>query len=241
MTRRRRTVIAAVAIGVVALVAGVMWRAVSDETGGSSARLDGTTLLALALPDTSGREQPLKQWKGKLLVVNFWATWCEPCREEMPRFVKLQDEYGDKGLQFVGIAIDQVGQGAAILLGDSPQLPDADRRLWGDRTLQVDGKPIRCAAVHRGHRPRRSHRSYSAGTYQRRPTSANNQSIAVKITLISRKSPNRSSLLRRGSVLPFTIGRRDRRACAWAPTKTRAQSCWTLIRDQGKLRLSASH
>ncbi len=108
MTRRRRTIIASVAIGVVALVAGVMWRAVSDETGGSSKRLDGTTLLALALPDTSGREQPLKQWKGKLLVVNFWATWCEPCREEMPRFVKLQDEYGDKGLQFVGIAIDQV-------------------------------------------------------------------------------------------------------------------------------------
>ena len=42
-----------------------------------------------------------------MLIVNFWATWCEPCREEMPRFVKLQDQYGAKGLQFVGIAIDQ--------------------------------------------------------------------------------------------------------------------------------------
>jgi thiol-disulfide isomerase/thioredoxin len=108
MTRRRWIVLTAVGLGVLALVAGVTWRVVSDDTGSSSARLDGTTLLALALPDTAGREQPLKQWKGKVVVVNFWATWCEPCREEMPRFVKLQDEYGDKGLQFVGIAIDQV-------------------------------------------------------------------------------------------------------------------------------------
>jgi thiol-disulfide isomerase/thioredoxin len=106
MTRRHWTVLAAATIGLLALVAGVTWRTVSDDTGGSSARQDGTSLLALTLPDASGREQPLKQWKGKVVVVNFWATWCEPCREEMPRFVKLQDEYGDKGLQFVGIAID---------------------------------------------------------------------------------------------------------------------------------------
>jgi thiol-disulfide isomerase/thioredoxin len=40
-------------------------------------------------------------------VINFWATWCEPCREEIPVFVKLQDSHGAKGLQFVGISIDQ--------------------------------------------------------------------------------------------------------------------------------------
>jgi thiol-disulfide isomerase/thioredoxin len=49
----------------------------------------------------------LDQWRGKVLVVNFWATWCAPCREEMPEFVKAQREYGGKGLQFVGIAVDQ--------------------------------------------------------------------------------------------------------------------------------------
>jgi thiol-disulfide isomerase/thioredoxin len=61
----------------------------------------------------AGREQALEQWRGKVLVVNFWATWCAPCREEIPDFVRLQDELGAKGLQFVGIAIDQadkVGQ-----------------------------------------------------------------------------------------------------------------------------------
>ena len=64
-------------------------------------------LFGVTLPDAAGREQPLAQWKGKVVVVNFWATWCTPCREEMPEFVKAQRELGDKGLQFVGIAIDE--------------------------------------------------------------------------------------------------------------------------------------
>ncbi|SRR6266567_910836 len=68
---------------------------------------DASTLLALSLPDAEGAEQSLTQWKGKVLVVNFWATWCDPCREEMPEFVRAQSEFGDRGLQFVGIAVDQ--------------------------------------------------------------------------------------------------------------------------------------
>jgi len=67
---------------------------------------DTTALLALALPDPAGHPQPMAQWRGKVLVVNFWATWCAPCREEMPDFVRAQDEYGAKGLQVVGIAVD---------------------------------------------------------------------------------------------------------------------------------------
>jgi thiol-disulfide isomerase/thioredoxin len=68
---------------------------------------DASALLALSLPDTSGQAQALSQWKGKVMVVNFWATWCEPCRKEMPEFVLAQRELGPKGLQFVGIAVDQ--------------------------------------------------------------------------------------------------------------------------------------
>ncbi len=64
-------------------------------------------MTGLALPDVDGQEQRLAQWHGKVMVVNFWATWCEPCREEMPEFVKAQTALGGKGLQFVGIAIDQ--------------------------------------------------------------------------------------------------------------------------------------
>src|SRR5690242_4909555 len=68
---------------------------------------DATNLLALSLPDTQGAKQPLAQWRGKVLLVNFWATWCAPCRDEMPEFVRAQHDLGPRGLQVVGIAIDQ--------------------------------------------------------------------------------------------------------------------------------------
>ena len=59
------------------------------------------------LKGLDGRVHTLAEWKGKVVVLNFWATWCPPCREEMPEFVRLQQELGGRGLQFVGVAIDE--------------------------------------------------------------------------------------------------------------------------------------
>jgi len=78
-----------------------------EQRNESPAPAAATGLMGLALPDVTGKEQRIDQWKGKVIVVNFWATWCAPCREEMPEFIKAQSEYGAKGLQFVGIAVDQ--------------------------------------------------------------------------------------------------------------------------------------
>ena len=64
----------------------------------------------MRLPDLKGQDQALSQWRGQVLVVNFWATWCVPCREEIPGFVRLQARYGARGLKFVGIAIDDVAK-----------------------------------------------------------------------------------------------------------------------------------
>ena len=102
----KRIGLAFVAAAVLALGAGAAWRHFTSD-GARSAATNGATVLALDLPDVAGVDQRLSQWKGKILVHNFWATWCEPCREEMPRFVTLQRQFGEKGLQFVGIAIDQ--------------------------------------------------------------------------------------------------------------------------------------
>ena len=67
-------------------------------------------VLAAPLADMKGGSQRIGQWRGRVLVINYWATWCAPCREEIPIFVRLQERYGDRGLQFVGIAIDQPGK-----------------------------------------------------------------------------------------------------------------------------------
>jgi len=72
------------------------------------------TLQRASLPDLAGHSQALAQWKGKVVLVNFWATWCAPCREEIPLLVAKQNELGDRGLQVVGIAIDQADKVTAF-------------------------------------------------------------------------------------------------------------------------------
>lgn len=63
-------------------------------------------LSSLKLPDLEGKEQSLAQWRGKVLVVNFWATWCPPCRAEIPEFARISFKYAGKDVQFVGISMD---------------------------------------------------------------------------------------------------------------------------------------
>ncbi len=70
----------------------------------------GAAVYGVSLPDLGGTQQSLRQWQGKVLVVNFWATWCAPCREEMPELVTAQTKYGPRGLQIVGIGIDDAAK-----------------------------------------------------------------------------------------------------------------------------------
>lgn len=62
------------------------------------------------LPDLNGIQHNIREWHGKVVVLNFWATWCPPCRRETPLFVELQEELGPQGLQFVGVAIDKINK-----------------------------------------------------------------------------------------------------------------------------------
>jgi thiol-disulfide isomerase/thioredoxin len=103
---RRRWVIAATAAAAAAVIAGVYVGQRNRPEDASLVGRDAGALLGVTLPDVNGVQQPLAQWRGKVLIVNFWATWCAPCREEMPEFIRVQQELGPMGLQFVGIAAD---------------------------------------------------------------------------------------------------------------------------------------
>jgi peroxiredoxin len=60
------------------------------------------------MPDVTGKQRNIKEWDGKVLAVNFWATWCEPCKQEITDFNILQQQYANKGFQFVGVALDDL-------------------------------------------------------------------------------------------------------------------------------------
>ncbi|MEO7741868.1 MAG: TlpA disulfide reductase family protein [Usitatibacter sp.] len=64
-------------------------------------------LYAATFDDESGQRQPLGQYQGRVLVLNFWATWCGPCRDEMPGFARLHARWKDKGVQFVGLSTEE--------------------------------------------------------------------------------------------------------------------------------------
>jgi len=66
----------------------------------------GSQRPEFAAADLNGRLRNIKEWDGKLIFLNFWATWCPPCLKEIPEFIELQKTYGDQGFQIIGIAID---------------------------------------------------------------------------------------------------------------------------------------
>lgn len=95
------------------------------------------TPVVFALPDVDGRTRSLSEWKGRLVLVNFWATWCPPCREEIPLFVEAQRRHGAAGLQVVGIAFDAAAEVATYAHGKNINYP---LLIGGEQFLKIMGQ-----------------------------------------------------------------------------------------------------
>lgn len=81
---------------------------VAPQLSPEEAQAEVDAIIALTLDDLDGVPQSMAQWRGKILVVNYWASWCKPCVDEMPAFSRLHGRYAAQGVQFVGIGIDEV-------------------------------------------------------------------------------------------------------------------------------------
>ena len=86
----------------------------AGSDAGKTAEVVGTSRPKLSLEGLDGKTHSLDEWRDKVMLVNFWATWCPPCQREMPAFRELQSEYGEDGLVVVGIAIDRRDKVAAF-------------------------------------------------------------------------------------------------------------------------------
>jgi thiol-disulfide isomerase/thioredoxin len=101
MQAARRKALLLAGIGAAAAVAGGVAAALFMQAESGAARL-----LAMPLADLGGSTRRLVDFGGRVRVCNFWATWCAPCREEIPLLVAAQQQYGKRGLRVIGIAVD---------------------------------------------------------------------------------------------------------------------------------------
>ena len=106
-----------VAAGVIALLAIMVWADRKFPPAGAPSAGAGTPNTptdapTVTLKDVNGNDVTLAQYKGKVVLVNFWATWCEPCKVEIPWMIEFQQKYSPRGFTILGVSMDEEGKKA---------------------------------------------------------------------------------------------------------------------------------
>ena len=134
----------------------------SGGDGGSCPADAKAANLDFTVKDMHGKDVSLASYKGKVIVLDFWATWCPPCKAEIPGFVELQNQYGSQGLQIVGVSVDdpieKLGPFASefkmnypVLVGlGRDDLQDAFGPMWGIPTTFVINRDGKICKKHSG-------------------------------------------------------------------------------------------
>ena len=132
--------------------------------GASAEQLQGKTAPDFTLKARSGENIKLSELRGQVVMVNFWASWCGPCRKEMPKLDKLQDEYADYGFTILGVNLDEDRAKAEKLLAHVPVdftiLWDPESRVG--ELYNVDAMPS-TVLIDRDGKLRHLHRGYKPG------------------------------------------------------------------------------
>jgi thiol-disulfide isomerase/thioredoxin len=81
-----------------------------DEVVHATPGAVGSPVPAISLKNLNGRNVTLTDYKGKVVLLNFWATWCDPCRGEIPDLIQLQQKFGSRGFTVLGVAMDEEGK-----------------------------------------------------------------------------------------------------------------------------------
>jgi thiol-disulfide isomerase/thioredoxin len=114
---------------------------VGDE--GNSTALNGKIAPGFTLPDLNGNKVSLSSYKGRPLVVDFWATWCGPCKVEIPWFEKLHDQYASQGLEIIGVSADDLDKDdPAKLFTEKRDISDFVTKMHMNYPILIDAASI---------------------------------------------------------------------------------------------------
>jgi thiol-disulfide isomerase/thioredoxin len=135
-SKRRAGLVVAVAALVAAAAVGACSMLPGGGKGGNSIAISPTPVAIDSVPKS------LESFRGKVVILDIWATWCPPCRVEIPDFIKLQNKYRDQGLEIVGVSIDPIDQrgGGAAAVGPFMQQYGINYTIWTISNISALGQ-----------------------------------------------------------------------------------------------------